>query len=66
MNAYRLATRSGYKKKTNETHTVKAKAACGNKDEAAAKAAMKSLPLGDDRRKSIRDYCRDKGVRLGI
>jgi len=64
--AYRLATRSGYKKKTNETYTVKAKAACGMKDEASAKDAMHSLPMGDDRRKAIREYCREKGVRLGI
>jgi hypothetical protein len=64
--AYRLATRSGYKKKTNETYTVKAKAACGMKDEASAKDAMKALPMGDDRRKVIREYCREKGVRLGI
>ncbi len=64
--AYRLATRSYYKEKSNETLEIKGKAACGMNDERAAKSAIKALPVGDDRRKEIRGYCRDRGLRLGI
>ena len=64
--AYRLATRSNYKKKSNETMLVKGKAACGMKDEKAAKNVMKDFALNDDRRKEIRNFCRDRGVRVGL
>ncbi len=64
--AYRLSTRSYYKKKDNGTLLIKGKAACGMKDDKAAKAAVKALPRGDERRKDIRTYCRDRGVRVGL
>lgn len=64
--AYRLGTRSYYKTKSRDTLALKAKAACGLDDEDSAKNALRELPLGDDRRKEIRGYCRDRGVRLGL
>ncbi|MEX1363313.1 MAG: hypothetical protein AB1Z98_09320 [Nannocystaceae bacterium] len=64
--AYRLGTRSYYKTKSRDTLALKAKAACGLNDEDSAKNSLRELPLGDDRRKEIRGYCRDRGVRLGL
>lgn len=42
--------------------TGKARAACARNDKASARAAYKSLKLGDPRRKAIRRSCRESGV----
>jgi hypothetical protein len=38
------------------------KAACAAKNKTAARDAFRSLPLGDDRRRTIRRACRDAGI----
>jgi hypothetical protein len=38
------------------------KAACAAKNKTAARDAFRSLPVGDDRRRTIRRACRDAGI----
>ncbi len=64
--AYRLATRSQYKRRSNATLLIKGLAACGMKDSDAAKDVVRALPQRDDRRKAIRKSCRDRGARIGL
>ena len=64
--AFRLATRSQSKSRSNATLLIKGLAACGFKDEDAARAVVHALPPRDERRKTIRKSCRDRGARIGI
>ncbi|MCR9161286.1 MAG: hypothetical protein ACE37F_12505 [Nannocystaceae bacterium] len=64
--AYRLATRSQRAKASDRTQVLRGRAACHLKDEKNAKAIVRSFKLGDDRRKALRGFCKDRGVRVGL
>ena len=64
--AYRLATKSQRAKPADRTQLLRGRAACRIKDEQNAKEIVKSFKLGDDRRKTLRTFCKDHGVRVGL
>ena len=63
--AYRLANLSNQKKKSDDALELKAKSACRMKNKDLAKSAYKALPMGDKRR-DVRQTCREHDVRLGL
>jgi hypothetical protein len=63
--AYRLAGRAYTKKKTETALAMRVHAACGMKNQDAAKRSFKDLPLGATRRE-LRNTCKDLGVRVGL
>ena len=64
--AYRLATKSQRAKASTRTQMLRGRAACRLKDEKNAKAIVRSFKLGDERRKELRGFCKDRGVRVGL
>jgi len=64
--AYRLATRSHRAKASDKTQMLRGRAACRIKDQKNAKAIVKSFKLGDERRKTLRTFCKDRGVKVGL
>ena len=64
--AYRLATKSQRAKASTRTQMLRGRAACRLKDDKNAKAMVRSFKLGDERRKELRGFCKDRGVRVGL
>lgn len=64
--AYRLATKSQRAKASDRTQMLRGRSACRLKDEKNAKAIVRSFKLGDERRKTLRTFCKDRGVRVGL
>lgn len=64
--AYRLANRSHYQKPTSEALLLSGRAACELRDKDLAKNAMKGFKRSDPERKTIKDACQRRGVRLGL
>jgi len=64
--AYRLANRSNYQKPTAEALLLSGRAACELRDKELAKTAMKGFKRSDPERKTIKEACQRRGVRLGL
>lgn len=64
--AYRLATRAQREQPSDRTQMLRGRAACRIKDERNAKTIVRSFKLTDDRRKTLRTYCKEHGVRVGL
>jgi hypothetical protein len=62
--AYRLATLSVSKKRTEAALEIKARAACRLGGKGAARSASESLSRA--RRRAVRRECREHGIRLGL
>ncbi len=64
--AYRLATRSQRSRPLDEAQMLRGRAACRLRDENNAREIVRSFKLGDEHRKTLRTFCKDHGVRVGL
>ena len=63
--AYRLAGKANRKQASEAGHALRVEAACGMKNQSAAKSAFDHIETGKVRR-DLRSRCRGHGIRLGI
>ncbi|MGH1340608.1 MAG: hypothetical protein ACRBN8_03580 [Nannocystales bacterium] len=64
--AYRLATRSQRAKPKDKAQMLRGRSACRLRDEKNAREIVRSFKLGDEHRKTLRTFCKDRGVRVGL
>jgi len=63
--AYRLSGKAIRKESTEPAHAIRVEAACGMKNQAAAKSAFERINTGKVKR-DLRSACREHDVRLGL
>lgn len=64
--AYRLATRSQRSRPRDKAQMLRGRSACRLRDEKNAREIVRSFKLGDEHRKTLRAFCKDRGVRVGL
>lgn len=64
--AYRLATRSQRSRPQDKAQMLRGRSACRLRDEKNAREIVRSFKLGDEHRKTLRAFCKDRGVRVGL
>ncbi len=64
--AYRLATRSQRARPQDKAQMLRGRSACRLRDEKNAREIVRSFKLGDEHRKTLRTFCKDRGVRVGL
>lgn len=64
--AYRLATRSQRARPKDKAQMLRGRSACRLRDEKNAREIVRSFKLGDEHRKTLRTFCKDRGVRVGL
>lgn len=64
--AYRLSTRSQRARPADKAQMLRGRSACRLRDEKNAREIVRSFKLGDEKRKTLRTFCKDRGVRVGL
>jgi len=64
--AYRLSTRSQRARPKDKAQMLRGRSACRLRDEKNAREIVRSFKLGDEHRKTLRTFCKDRGVRVGL
>lgn len=64
--AYRLSTRSQRARPRDKAQMLRGRSACRLRDEKNAREIVRSFKLGDEKRKTLRTFCKDRGVRVGL
>lgn len=64
--AYRLATRSQRSRPRDKAQMLRGRSACRLRDQKNAREIVRSFKLGDEHRKTLRAFCKDRGVRVGL
>lgn len=64
--AYRLATRSHRSRPRDKAQMLRGRSACRLRNEKTAREIVRSFKLGDEHRKTLRTFCKDRGVRVGL